>query len=106
VLQFKGDCYDGNGSKKTEVRLVLDSNGLLNIFAQETGKLLYCFDQQRITVSSRLGNSPRYLNLPEGQTVETLDNESIDLWLKQYRRSFISGLVHRLESNLKFVIEM
>jgi len=103
MLQLQGDWYDGVGSKKTSIRLTLDSNGLVKIFEQDNEHLIFSIDQQQVSISSRLGNSPRYLNMPEGQSVESLDNDIVDNWIKTYRPSFFSGLIHRLESNLKFV---
>ncbi|MEH6649379.1 MAG: M48 family metallopeptidase [Motiliproteus sp.] len=65
-------------------------------------------DQQRVTISSRLANSPRYLNFPDGSVIETLDNDRVDDWIERFRRDGLSnktnGWLHRLESNLKFVL--
>ncbi|WP_293266488.1 M48 family metallopeptidase [Neptunomonas sp.] len=103
MLQFAGQWYDGAGSNKTEVRLELSQDGRLSIFNQQNGALIHCSDQQLISISSRLANSPRYLNFPDGQSVETLNNDCIDQWIKQCRPSFFVSLVYRLESNFKFV---
>ncbi|MEH6625243.1 MAG: M48 family metallopeptidase [Motiliproteus sp.] len=103
MLQFTGQWYDGGGSSKTEVRLELAQDGLLSIFDRHSGALVHCADQQLINVSSRLANSPRYLNLADGQSVETLDNDCVDQWISDFRPGFFASLVHRLESNLKFV---
>ncbi len=103
MQQFVGQWYDGRGSSKTDVRLELDDNGLFCVFDQHDNVLLHQMNQQSITVSSRLANSPRYLNFPDGQSVETLDNDAVDQWIRAYRPGMLSGLVHRLESNLSFV---
>jgi Zn-dependent protease with chaperone function len=39
----------------------------------------YRYDE--LTISERIGNSPRYISFPEGGEFETLDNEAIDRWL-------------------------
>lgn len=103
MLQFTGQWYDGEGSNKMEVRLELSQDGRLSIFNQQSDVLIHSSDQQLINLSSRLANSPRYLSFSDGQSVETLDNDCIDQWIKDFRPGFFAGLVHRLESNFKFV---
>jgi Zn-dependent protease with chaperone function len=103
MLQLTGQWYDGEDSSKTAVRLELTKDGRLSIFSQHSSTLILSVDQQHISISSRLANSPRYLSFPDGQSLETLDNNCVDQWVRSYRPSFIAGLVHRLESNFKFV---
>lgn len=104
MLFLSGDYFDGEGSKRTKVRLELDASGLLKVIAADSRVLLHQITQDQIEISSRLGNGPRYLNLPDGQTVETLENDAVDQWQQQFRPGFLSSLVHRLESNMKFVL--
>lgn len=104
MLKFTGEWYDGTGSGRTEVRLSLDNAGLLNIVDSHTGTLLLSLDQAQVEVSARLADSPRYLTLPDGQSVETLDNDRVDAWVRQHRPRMFSGWLHKLESNLTFVL--
>ncbi|MCW8886675.1 MAG: M48 family metallopeptidase [Motiliproteus sp.] len=104
MLQLTGQWYDGTGSERTEVRLQLDNHGLLSIYGRDSGELLHSVNQQQVEVSSRLANSPRYLNLPDGQSVETLDNDQVDQWIELFRPGRFTGLLHRLESHLGFVL--
>lgn len=104
MITLNGDYYDGSGSKRTPVRIEVSTDGAVEIIALSDEAVLQRLQQQEIEVSSRLGNGPRYLELPMGYQIETLDNDSVDRWLSQHRPSVWSGLVHRLESNFKFVL--
>ncbi|WP_421864642.1 M48 family metallopeptidase [Motiliproteus sp.] len=102
-LQLDGDYFDGSGSSRTSVRIALYPDGRVEIIAQAEERVLARLDQNEITVSDRLANSPRYLDLPEGQRIETLENETVDQWLSRFRPGLTQGLIHRLEANWRFV---
>ena len=101
---FAGDYFDGRGSARTPVKLCITEDGSLRIFSVENLSEIDRYQLQELEVSSRLGNSPRYLNLPAGGSVETLDNDAVDRWLESYRPRVGQGWLHRLESNLQFVL--
>ncbi len=50
-----------------------------------------------VRVSDRLASIPRYLYLPDGRTIETADNDTIDRLLENQNRGWIVALVHWLE---------
>ncbi len=104
MLQLTGDYYDGEDSRKTPVHLTLADTGHVMITDQLSGDVLFGVEQQQIGISARLGNSPRYLTLPDGRSIETLENDSVDRWVRERRPGLLTGLVHRLESNLTFVV--
>lgn len=52
-----------------------------------------------VRVSDRLGNTPRYLYLPGGRTVETPDNEAVDALLAGQRRGRLMALINTLETH-------
>lgn len=54
--------------------------------------------------SSRLGNSTRYIYFPNGQKLETRDNDGVDALMRQLRPSNGRGLLHYLESRWSFVL--
>lgn len=103
ALQFTGQLYDGSGSQKIEVRVELNRVGQLQVIEQSTCAQLFSLGQDEINVSSRLANTPRYLQLPDGQSIETLDNDAVDQWIKQFRPHPLQGFLHRIESHLGFV---
>lgn len=51
-----------------------------------------------VSVSDRLGRTPRYLHFPGGGSFETLDNDGIDQLLGAERSDRISLLIHWLEA--------
>jgi Zn-dependent protease with chaperone function len=71
-------------------------------FRWEGGSAHYLLDAVRI--SSRLGNTPRYLTLPGGWKFETRDNDAIDALLRLHRQQGWSAWLHRLESRWHYVL--
>lgn len=55
-----------------------------------------------VAISSRLGNTPRMLRFADGGSFETADNAAVDRLLSGSGRRH--GLVHRLESSLRYVL--
>ncbi len=103
-IVFNGQWYDGAGSRRTEVRVSLSAAGRLSVYDRESGALLQELEAAQVGVSPRLANGPRYLNLPGGQTIESLDNDTLDRWVGGQRGGWLRGWLHRLESNLSFVL--
>ncbi len=54
-----------------------------------------------LEISSRIGNTPRFVRFAGGGTFETADNAAVDALLARARRRH--GLAHRLESRLRYV---
>lgn len=54
-----------------------------------------------LDVSSRIGNTPRFVRFPGEGSFETSDNDGVDQLTKGERKR--SGLAHRLESNWRYV---
>ena len=57
---------------------------------------------EAVAISSRLGNTPRILRFADGGSFETADNAAVDRLLSGSGRRH--GLVHRLESSLRYVL--
>jgi len=58
----------------------------------------------QIKVSSRIGNTPRYINFPDGSLFETEDNDVVDKMVKSLSDDLLHGLAHKLESAKTFVL--
>ncbi len=87
MRQFQARYYDGQSSRAHEVLLTCDGDHL-----QVRGEAISMNVELRtIRVSSRLGDSPRYLNFADGAKCETADHDAID---EIFNRA---GIVHRLE---------
>lgn len=99
-MRIEGGFFDGNSSRR-QVASVTVEGGLLQVRAGDAD-LLPAVAIADVEVSSRVGNTPRFLRLPGGASFETTDNDAVDRLVAG--RSRASGWVHRLESRLRFVV--
>jgi len=56
-----------------------------------------------LNISSRLGNSARYVYFPEGQKFETRNNDDIDRAIASFSQKKASSFIHKLESRWHYV---
>ena len=103
MITFSGDWFSGGTSRKTAVRVKVYESGAIEIYDKADGKRLFVSDVRSVKVSSRLGNTPRYVNFALGEQLETKDNDAVDQWLKLARPEKGFGLIHQLESHWRFV---
>jgi len=92
--------YDGKTSDAQDALLYYKDDGGIgfnNINADEVH-----FDS--VKVSSRIGNTPRYINFPDGSQFESDDNDAIDHMVKVLSTQRFHGLAHKLESAKAFVL--
>lgn len=99
---IQGDFYDGTSSRRHRGYLRVE-DGVLRIEDEQGNALVEC-QWQLTQVSSRLGNTPRYLDLPLGQRFETNDNDSIDRLQRLAGRDRGLALIHRLESHWRLAL--
>ena len=95
-MSVSGQFFDGQSSNPFQATLELTPfEATLSI----DGKIeRYALSSVRI--SPRIGNTPRYIDLPEGARFETNDNDGIDQLCKQVSRVDGNRLIHKLESHL------
>jgi Zn-dependent protease with chaperone function len=104
VTAIQGELYDGKTSAHTPAQLTAFPGGLLQLRWGE-GHADYGLDS--VEVSSRLGNTPRYLKLPDGRKFETRDNDAVDALLREHSKSELHGwqaFLHKLESRMHYVL--
>ncbi len=99
----QGQWFDGKTSAHVPAELQVDSAGSSCVIYLADNTLLQTCNFIDIRVSSRIGNTPRYLYFSEGQKFETQDNAQIDELLEKLRPSLWSSLAHQLESHSYFV---
>lgn len=100
-MRLQGRFFDGNSSRSHPASVVVE-NGLLRVEGG-AGEILHpALAPDQVEFSSRVGNTPRFLRFPGGASFETADNDAVDRLLAQ--RAPASGLAHRLESRLRYVI--
>jgi len=100
MTQVKAVYYDGRTARGREVTLVFDSGGNLEISGLEHA-LRYTADQLR--TSSRVGNAPRSIVLPDGAKCETDANDAIDALLAGRDTAAHSRFLHRLETHWPYI---
>ncbi|MFT5484738.1 MAG: Zn-dependent protease with chaperone function [Halieaceae bacterium] len=99
ALGFQAKYYDGRSSAPIDVDVAVDRHGRLST----TPATLEPLPFSDIIVKPRIGNSARYLSMPDGSSLETRANNTIDQ-LASLWSSKKSGSAHLLESNLKVLL--
>lgn len=96
----QADFYNGRTSAKERVTLRFDEIGQIHIvgLAQE---IIYPLSKVRI--SSRVGNTPRSIYLPDGSKCETKDNDLIDKIIASKDCQRLPQRLHLLESRWHWV---
>ena len=97
---IKGIYYNGKTSEKKDALLYCKHNGLIGFADIDTIETPF----NSVEISSRIGNTPRYLNFPDGSQFETNDNDAIDEIVNTFSTSVFKGVIHKLESAKPFVL--
>lgn len=98
-----GVLYDGLSSAHWAAWLTVEEGTVWLEWPE--GSAEYLLD--RVVISSRLGNTPRFLSLPDGRKFETADNDAIDAILRDQSHSSLHGWqawLHRLESRWHYML--
>ncbi|HEY7885947.1 MAG TPA: M48 family metallopeptidase [Cellvibrionaceae bacterium] len=101
---IEGVWYESGQSRGVAAVLRVDDVGNLRMLAMADNIQLARADATQIRVSSRLANTPRFITLPCGGTLESAQNDDIDALLKTWQPTWYQGWIHRLESHLPFVL--
>lgn len=99
-VQIEGDFYSGSTSRRQQATLSL-ADGQLALKTEADAWLL---DWESVTVMPRVGNTPRYIHLPDDGVFETVDNDGVDNLAGQFKRGLSARLIHRLENNLGLIL--
>lgn len=97
----EGDYFDGRSSRR-QIAELHDELGMLSLWMGRT-KLVGATPIADVDISPRIGNTPRYLSFPGGETFECNDNAAIDQLQKSHDDSPRLGLLHRLESRMRYI---
>lgn len=98
-----GAWYGVRSSRRLSARCTVNDQGWLSVVDAASGEELYSGEVTASMVSSRLGNTARYLKTDQGR-FETVDNDAMDSVVKAHCRSSTSGLAHKLESHKRFIL--
>ena len=91
--------YDGKTSQRTLVELRSDGSRL-HVSGEGINRTWLWTE---VRVSSRIGDTPRRLDLPDGSQCETANNDGIDAWLVDLPDAPAFS-VYRLERNLCYAL--
>lgn len=100
-MRLEGRFFDGNNSRSHRASVMVE-NGFLRVEGVAGETLHPALALDRAAFSSRVGNTPRFISFPGGASFETDDNDAVDRLL--VCRAPASGLAHRLESKLRYVL--
>lgn len=99
--ELTGWFFDGNTSRRVPARLEVDA-GQWAVTTDDGQLLAGPSPVTAIELSSRLGNTPRFLDFPGAGRFETLHNDAIDDLLRGTDAQ--QGLAYRLESSWRLVL--
>jgi len=91
-------------ARREAAELKVYASGLACVVAQGQSRELARVNVTELDVSSRLGQTPRFVRLPCGGVLETSDNDAVDALLRQWQPRRFQGWIHTLESHLPFVV--
>jgi Zn-dependent protease with chaperone function len=92
--------YDGRTSGATAVRLSFGCGGLVTL---KSAAYSANYKLEDLDISTRIGDTPRLIGLPDGGKCEVNDNDAIDRLLKEQATNR-GGWLHTLESHYLFVM--
>ena len=93
--------HDGRSSASTQVELEFNADGRIHLLREGTRQ---AFPLSDVSFSSRLGNTPRLLNFPDGSSCHIADNDIVDAFLMQHKTSVVAHWLHTLESKIGYVL--
>jgi len=101
---IEGIFTDGVSSKPRKASLSLvELGGLsLQLYSDSGDSNITSIELSSLSISSRLGNSARYIKIKELGEFETLDNDGVDVLCEQLNQE--SSFLHTLESNLSLIL--
>lgn len=103
MTKINGHYYQQGSSAREQCMLQVADDGIVTLFDAEGNHLLDT-PLHDLEISSRLGNTPRFLTFPQGMRIETQENDALDQLLKAYSPKSYSNWLHILESNKRFVL--
>ena len=103
MISIKGDYYDGKTSRKIPTSLEIYDNGEVKLSHQGNRDVVAL---STLHISSRVGNTPRYIRFPDGGKFETGDNDAVDKALARFRRQSWERILHLFRAQWEIVRSM
>ena len=102
MIELQGFYYREGSSAREACRLKINEGGIVTL-VDAAGKSSFSTSWQDLEVSSRLGNTPRFITFPQGLRVETQDNDAVDQLVKSFSLKGNQQWLHILETKKRFV---
>lgn len=108
MIQFKAQYFDGYSSKPFDVIVEVDSKGYISLRPEQHKENIPNIPEEttlkNLNISRRLGNTPRQLKYPEGQTLVVNNNTVVDEIIKRYgKENLLRKAVTLFESKLRYI---
>ncbi len=107
-MAVSGKYYDGKTSRTIEAVFSSDADRQTRVarwvIRTKDGTEIVSADLDRIRISPRLANTPRYLYFPGGEKFETLDHTAVDGLQDRLGHGSRRNLVHFLETRMRYVL--
>jgi predicted Zn-dependent protease len=103
VTSLNARYFDGRSARGREVRLRFDAAGQVEITGIEP-PLRFALGE--LSVSTRVGNTPRSIALPNGAKCETDQNDAVDAALAAHGHQRYARLRHRLETAWPYILAL
>lgn len=99
-----GDFSGGDSSAREPAYLRVDGTGAASVLAQKDQRVLASARASDLDISSRIGNTARFVRFPDGGCLETTENDAVDELVRVHQPAWWRGLIHKLEDHLQFVL--
>jgi Zn-dependent protease with chaperone function len=105
LTAFSATYYDGKSSRAHDVQVQLDPDTeRLAVRGAKVGSLHFTLDS--INIAPRVGDTPRFIYLTDGASLETSDNDAVDTLVPTLPSGRFHLAQHHLESKLRWIIPM
>ena len=90
MILLQGHWFNGKTSARIAVELQVDDAGYVRVIEGENRSLVQQCAFSELKISSRLGDTPRFIYFTHGEKLETVANAQVDQLLEKYRPSFFN----------------
>lgn len=105
AIAFSGSFFDGKSSRPHSVQVEVDGPGkALVVEGEDIGRQR--FPLELIKVAPRVGNTPRFVYLEGGASLEVADNDAVDQLVPNLPGGRFHIAQYRMESRLRWILAM
>lgn len=102
-MEIDGEWYSPGSSRRQPAQLQVAVDGTLAVIVKGEMDVVARAAGEHWQFSDRLGNTTRFLTHPDGGRFATLEQEAVDQLQSRFRPSWLTAVVHRLESHKRFI---